>query len=87
MTRSRASKGRADRQADRPSGRLGVRLSACAVVVGALVCQAAGQTGLVPPENNSGIDGKPWLTGFVMILLVGLVGVGAFLKSKRGHQD
>lgn len=42
---------------------------------------------LAPPENNTGIKGKPWLTGFVMLLLVGVVGLGAFLKSKRGHQD
>lgn len=42
---------------------------------------------LAPPENNSGIKGKPWLTGFVMLLLVAVVGLGAFLKSKRGHQD
>jgi hypothetical protein len=42
---------------------------------------------LTPPENASGIKGKPWLTGFVLLIVVAVVGVGAFLKSKRGHQD
>lgn len=70
------------------SGRLGARATVVIASLCVLACQAAAQVDrLVPPENNRGIDGKPWLTGFVTILLVALVGVGAFLKSKRGHQD
>ncbi|USN97903.1 MAG: hypothetical protein H6810_06825 [Phycisphaeraceae bacterium] len=48
---------------------------------------AAQQQRLVPPKNEDGIKGKPWLTGFVMLVLLAVVLVGAFLKSKRGHQD
>ncbi|MBZ0171835.1 MAG: hypothetical protein K8E66_05600 [Phycisphaerales bacterium] len=48
---------------------------------------AAQQQRLVPPENNDGIEGKPWITGFVMLILLAVVLVGTFLKSKRGHQD
>ena len=42
---------------------------------------------LLPPENKPGIDGRPWISGFIMLVLLALVLVGAFLKSKRGHQD
>lgn len=60
-------------------------------VIVAAVCGAAStavaQQRMVPPENNDGITGKPWLTGFVMLVLLAVVLVGAFLKSKRGHQD
>lgn len=64
------------------------RLAAFAVVVAGLVADAAAQQQrLVPPKNNDGIDGRPWMTGFVMLIVLALVLVGAFLKAKRGHQD
>lgn len=52
-----------------------------------IAAEAAAQQRLVPPKNESGIDGRPWLTGFAMIVVLALVVVGAFLKAKRGHQD
>ncbi len=52
-----------------------------------IVSEAAAQDRLVPPKNESGIDGHPWLTGFAMVVVLALVLVGAFLKAKRGHQD
>lgn len=48
---------------------------------------ALAQTDLNPPENESGIEGKPWTSSAVALLAVGVVLAGAFLKSKRGHQD
>ena len=45
----------------------------------------AGQ--LLPPENEDGIKGKTWISGFVTILLLALVVVASFLKTKRGHED
>lgn len=42
---------------------------------------------LLPPENKEGIKGKPFLSGLIAILLVSAVLTGAFLKTKRGHQD
>ena len=42
---------------------------------------------LLPPENKTGIKGKAWTSGFITILLLAVVLVGAFLKTKRGHQD
>lgn len=42
---------------------------------------------LLPPENKDGIKGKTWMAGFITLLLLALVVVAAFLKTKRGHQD
>jgi hypothetical protein len=70
------------------SGLWRARLSTLTIALLVFAGEVAAQVErLAPPENNTGIKGKPWLTGFVMLLLVGVVGLGAFLKSKRGHQD
>ena len=42
---------------------------------------------LLPPENKDGIKGRGWTAGFITLLLLALVVVASFLKSKRGHQD
>ena len=42
---------------------------------------------LLPPENKDGIKGMTWRAGCVTVLLLVLVVVAAFLKTKRGHQD
>lgn len=42
---------------------------------------------LLPPENKDGIKGRGWTAGFITLLLLALVVVASFLKTKRGHQD
>lgn len=42
---------------------------------------------LLPPENKDGIDGRAWISGLVLLVVLAMVLFGAFLKTKRGHQD
>jgi hypothetical protein len=74
----------------RPGGLSG--LASRAVSAGVVLAMAAGPAlaqaqDLLPPENKEGIKGRAFISGFAALLLVALVLAGAFLKSKRGHQD
>ena len=68
----------------RLASRAAVGALALLVTAGPALAQAQQ---LLPPENKEGIKGKAFISGFVAILLLALVLVGAFLKTKRGHQD
>jgi len=63
------------------------RAVSAGLVLAFFAAGALAQGDLNPPENESGIEGKPWMSSAVALLAVGVVLVGAFLKSKRGHQD
>lgn len=63
-----------------------VYVGAAALLVSAGPALAQAQQ-LLPPENEDGIKGKTWMSGFITLLLLSLVVSASFLKSKRGHQD
>jgi hypothetical protein len=69
-------------------GWLASRAAPAVMLVAVSAGQAFAQTEqLLPPENKAGINGKVWTSGLITVLLLALVCVGAFLKTKRGHQD
>lgn len=67
--------------------RLGFRAATAAMTLALFTAGASAQARLNAEQLKLDLDGKPWITGFVSVLLLAIVGVAAFLKSKRGHQD
>lgn len=69
---------------------LGASARLCLAAIALLVSAGPviAQTGqLLPPENEDGIKGRTWISGFISVFLLSLVVFASFMKSKRGHED
>lgn len=75
-------------RAGRALGSVACRVFGAAVGLAMIAAPAAAQAqDLLPPQNKDGIEGRAWISGLVLLMLIAMVQFAAFMKTKRGHQD